>query len=82
MIGPGRPFLPASFETNTKGAASAYFEMSDVEGFVSTHIDLKDLAEARGISAKALRKQLSDTGIEPILPRPKLNRLVYRRADL
>lgn len=78
----GRPFLPASFETNTKGAARAYFEIDDVERFVSAHVDLKDLAEARGMTAKVLRKQLSDTGIEPILPRPKLNRLVYRRADL
>lgn len=78
----GRPFLPASFEMNTKGAARAYFEIDDVEGFMSGHVDLKDLAEARGMTAKALRKQLSDIGIEPILPRPKLNRLIYRRADL
>lgn len=64
----GRPFLPASFETNTKGAARAYFEIDDVERFAATHVDLKDLAEARGVSAKALRKQLSESGIEPILP--------------
>lgn len=78
----GRPYLPASFETNTKGSARAYFEIDDLERFASAHVDLKALAEARGISAKALRRQLTDTGIEPILPRPKLNRFVYRRADL
>lgn len=69
----GRSFLPASFETNSKG---------DVERFVSEHIELKDLAEARGVNAMALRYRLSEIGIEPILPRQKLNRYVYRRADL
>ena len=78
----GRPFLPAFLEKNTKGAARAYFEIDDVASFESTHVDLKDLAEARGSTAKILRKQLSGAGIEPILPRPKLNRLVYRRADV
>lgn len=53
-----------------------------MERFASTHVDLKDLAAERGVSAKHLRVQLSGAGIEPILPRPKLNRFVYRRADL
>lgn len=78
----GRPFLPASLVANSKGAARAYFEVEDVERFASAHVELKDLAEARGVAAKILRSQLSDIGIEPILPRQKLNRFVYRRADL
>lgn len=78
----GAPFLSASIEPNTKGATRLYFEIDDVERFAATHIDLKDLAAARGVSSKILRRQLSDTGIEPILPRPNLSRLVYRRADL
>lgn len=53
-----------------------------MERFVSEHVELKDLAEAHGVNAKALRCRLSDIGIEPVLPRQKLNRFVYRRADL
>ena len=78
----GKPFLPAVYETNTKGASRANFEPADVEQFAMAHIDLSRLARERGTSAKVLRTQLGDRGIEPILPRPRLDRLVYRRSDL
>ena len=78
----GAPFLPALVVTNAKGVGRPYFCANDLDRYTGAHVDLKDLAEWRHVSAKVLRKQLSDMGIEPILPRPKLNKLVYRRADL
>lgn len=59
-----------------------YFELADLDRYASAHVDLKEIAEERGVASKILRGMLSEVGIEPILPRSKMNRLVYRRTDL
>jgi hypothetical protein len=78
----GRPFLPAFVSANVKGVQRHFLDQNDLEQFAATHVDLKTLAQEKHVSAKALRKRLSEAGVEPILPRTKLNKLIYRRADL
>ena len=78
----GRPFLAASGETNGNGAVRHFFDVPDLDRHAAAHVDLDEISIARGIVPKILRGQLSAAGIEPILPRRRLGRHVYRRADL
>lgn len=78
----GRPFLRSVGVLNTIGTKRPYFETDDVETFRHEHAELSVLASEFGISAKALRKRLGEVGVEPILPRSRLNKYIYRRADL
>ncbi len=78
----GNPFLASAVERNGQGAERVYFEAAELDRYAARHVDLKEIAAERGVAAKILRGRLSAAGIEPILPRLKMNRLVYRRADL
>ena len=78
----GRPFLTASSERNGNGAVRHFFDVPDLDRHAAAHVDLDEISIARGIVPKILRGQLSAAGIEPILPRSRLGRHVYRRADL
>lgn len=78
----GTPFLRAFGSGDPSDTKRYWFEPDDLERFASDHVDLAVLARERCTSPKALRKHLSDAGIEPILPQPRLGKLVYRRADL
>ena len=59
-----------------------WFDPLDLDEFAAGHVDLSTLAEERGISPNALRRHLNDDGIEPIFSWERLEKLVYRRADL
>lgn len=77
----GRPFLTAIPIRNGRGTIRYRFESEEVARFAAVHVKLGDLAQERGLSAKAMRKSLSESGIEPILDRKFLNAAYYRRAD-
>ncbi|WP_132951561.1 hypothetical protein [Rhodovulum bhavnagarense] len=68
--------------TNSKGAVRHYFTQAEVDRFRATYVTLGELVASRGQSAKAIRKAFGEAGIEPILPRPKLDAYVYRRSDI
>lgn len=78
----GPPVLKAVASGDPSSTQRYWFDPDDLERFTAGHVELAVLARERGASPKALRKRLSDAGIEPILPRPRINKLVYRRADL
>ena len=78
----GRPFLAHVTETNSKGAAREYFEVAEIERFETSHVDLAELAKELGVHSRKLPVRLAQRGIEPILPRVRLNRFYYRRSDL
>ena len=78
----GRPFLTAVTEKNGAGAPRHFFDAPDLERYAAAHADLEEISKKKGVVPKILRGQLSAAGIEPILPRAKLDRYVYRRADL
>ncbi len=78
----GRPFLPAFTEKNGNGAPRYFFDASDLDRYAAAHVDLDEISREKGVVPKILRGRLSAAGIEPILPRSKLDRHVYRRADL
>lgn len=77
-----RPFLAAIPMRNFRGTVRYRFEPEEVELFAASHVKLGDLAQERGVSAKAMRKSLSESGIEPILDRKFLNAAYYSRAAL
>jgi hypothetical protein len=78
----GRPAVMAEICRNGNGVQRYYFEPKDLERFEADHVDFGTLAAERGITLKALGKALREARIEPVLPRVKLNKLVYRRSDL
>jgi hypothetical protein len=78
----GRPFLRATICRNGNGTELQYFEPEEIERFAAAHVDFGTIAAERGINLKAVGRMLRETGVEPILPRWKLNKQVYRRADL
>jgi hypothetical protein len=78
----GRSFLTAFTETIGKAAPRYFFDESDLDRYAANHVDLEEISRERGVVPKILRGRLSAAGIEPILPRSKLDRHVYRRADL
>ena len=78
----GRPFLANVTETNSKGAAREYFDVAEIERFETEHVDLAGLAKELGVHPRKLPVRLAERGIEPILPRVRLDRFFYRRADL
>ena len=78
----GRPYLRAFVKGDPMSTETWWFDPLDLDEFAAGHVDLAALAEERGISANALRRHLNDAGIEPILPWERLEKLVYRRADL
>jgi hypothetical protein len=78
----GRPFLAAEVCRNGNGVERHYFEREELERFAAAHVEFAAIAAERGISQKVLGKALREANVEPILPRSKLNNLVYRRTDL
>ncbi len=78
----GRPFLHASIERCGQGVERAYFAPRDLDRYAAAHADLKKIAKDMGVAPKILRGRLSAMGVEPILPRSKMQRLVYRRGDI
>jgi hypothetical protein len=45
-------------------------------------VKLTDLAAERGISVKAMAKEIAEEGVAPILPKTRLGCFMYRRADI
>jgi DNA-binding phage protein len=78
----GRPFLKGEISRNGHGAERHFFRREAVERFAAAHVEFAEIALERGFSQKALGKELRAAGVDPILPRAKLNKLVYRRADV
>ncbi len=78
----GRPFLAAIPIVNGRGTVRYRFEPEEVARFAASHVKLGDLARERGISARTIRKTLSEAGIEPILDRKLLNAAYYSRDYL
>jgi hypothetical protein len=78
----GRPVLAAEACRNGHGVERHYFDRDELDRFASAHVDFAGIAAERGISQKAVGRMVREAGAEPIPPRSKLNRLVYRRADL
>jgi hypothetical protein len=78
----GMPYLRAFVKGDPMGTETWWFDPLDLDEFAAGHVDLAALAGERGISASAHRRHLKDAGIEPILPWERLEKLVYRRADL
>lgn len=78
----GWPFLASIPIRNGRGTLRYRFEPDEVARFAASHVKLGDLAQERGVSAKAMRISLSESGIEPILPRNLLNAAYYSRAGL
>lgn len=78
----GLPFLQAAICRNGHGAKRFYFEREEVERFATAHVDFVTLAAERRVTLKALGKALREAKVAPILPRAKLNKLVYRRSDV
>ncbi len=77
-----RPYLRAFVKGDPLSTETYWFDPLDLDEFAAGHVDLSTLAEERGISPNALRRQLNDDGIEPIFSWERLEKLVYRRADL
>ncbi|WP_159441698.1 TniQ family protein [Roseivivax lentus] len=78
----GQPFLKAVEIRNSKGKAKHRYAPAEVERFKKRYVKLGDLANERGISAKAMSKRLRENGVSTIVPRNLLNAAFYRRADL
>jgi hypothetical protein len=77
-----RPVLRSETETNSSGTARHYFDRGEIDFFLSEHVKLTDLAAERGISVKAMAKEIEQEGVTPILPKTKLGCFMYRRADI
>jgi hypothetical protein len=78
----GRPFLQAATCRNGHGAERQYFEPEELVRFATAHVDFGTIAAERRVTLKALGKALREANVAPILPRAKLNKLVYRRSDV
>lgn len=78
----GRPFLRANEIENARGSVRYRFAAKEVARFREDHVSLKELAEAEGISAKAMSYRLARAGAEPILERKLLRAKLFRRVDL
>lgn len=77
-----RPVLRSETEANSAGTARHYFVREEIDYFRSEHVKLTELAVERGISVKAMAKEIEQEGVRPILPKTKLGCLMYRRADI
>jgi hypothetical protein len=78
----GLPFLQAAICRNGHGSERPYFELAELDHFATAHVDFGTIAAERGVTLKELGKALPEANVAPILPRAKLNKLVYRRSDV
>ena len=77
----GKPFLQSQKIVNARGTVRHRYAEEDVRQFERAHVTLTCLAQENEVSSKMMMQALREAGVEPILPREKLNALVFRRAD-
>jgi hypothetical protein len=78
----GRPVLQSHTEANSTGTERHYFDVQEVDFFLSNHVKLSELAAERGEPTNSLSQKLAAKGVAPLLPKTKLNCLIYRRSDV